>query len=71
MGLSGPALRPPPRDDRPHGGCADEFRGQGVIAGLKVKPKLVSECGRGEKKPSGPSLKPLSIVNARGLEAII
>ncbi len=38
---------------------------------LNVKPKLVSEWERGEKKPSGPSLKLLSIVKARGLEAII
>jgi putative transcriptional regulator len=35
-----------------------------------VKPKLVSEWERGEKKPSGPSLKLLSIVKARGLSAI-
>ncbi len=45
---------------------------QGVFARvLNVKPKLVSEWERGEKKPSGPSLKLLSIVKARGLEAII
>ncbi|MBG0800562.1 helix-turn-helix domain-containing protein [Methylocystis sp. H4A] len=45
---------------------------QGVFASvLKVKPKLVSKWERGEKKPSGFSLKLLSIVKARGLEAII
>ena len=45
---------------------------QGVFARvLNVKPKLVSEWECGEKKPSGPSLKLLSIVKARGLEAII
>lgn len=45
---------------------------QGVFARvLNVKPKLVSEWERGEKKPSGPSLKLLSLVKARGLEAII
>ena len=45
---------------------------QGVFAHyLNVKPKLVSEWERGEKKPSGPSLKLLSIVKARGLDAII
>ena len=44
---------------------------QGVFARyLNVKPKLVSEWERGEKKPSGPSLKLLSIVKAKGLEAI-
>ena len=37
---------------------------------LNVKPKLVSEWERGEKKPSGPSLKLLSIVKAKGLSAI-
>lgn len=45
---------------------------QGVFARvLNVRPKLVSEWERGEKKPSGPSLKLLSIIKARGLEAII
>jgi putative transcriptional regulator len=44
---------------------------QGVFAHyLNVKPKLVSEWERGEKRPSGPSLKLLSIVKERGLEAI-
>ena len=44
---------------------------QGVFAHyLNVKPKLVSEWERGEKRPSGPSLKLLAIVKAKGLEAI-
>jgi putative transcriptional regulator len=44
---------------------------QGVFAQyLNVRPKLVSEWERGEKKPSGPSLKLLSIVKAKGLAAI-
>lgn len=44
---------------------------QGVFAYyLNVRPKLVSEWERGDKKPSGPSLKLLSIVRARGLDAI-
>jgi putative transcriptional regulator len=44
---------------------------QGVFARyLNVRPKLVSEWERGEKKPSGPSLKLLSIVKAKGLDAI-
>jgi putative transcriptional regulator len=44
---------------------------QGVFAHyLNVKPKLVSEWERGEKRPSGPSLKLLSLVKTKGLEAI-
>jgi putative transcriptional regulator len=44
---------------------------QGVFAHyLNVRPKLVSEWERGEKRPSGPSLKLLSIVKAKGLDAI-
>jgi putative transcriptional regulator len=44
---------------------------QGVLAHyLNVKPKLVSEWERGEKRPSGPSLKLLSIVKTKGLDAI-
>jgi putative transcriptional regulator len=45
---------------------------QGVFAHyLNVRPKAVSEWERGEKKPSGPSLKLLSLIKAKGLEAII
>jgi len=44
---------------------------QGVFAHyLNVKPKLISEWERGEKRPSGPSLKLLSIVKTKGLDAI-
>ncbi len=44
---------------------------QGVFAHyLNVKPKLVSEWERGQKRPSGPSLKLLSIVRSKGLDAI-
>jgi putative transcriptional regulator len=44
---------------------------QGVFAHyLNVKPKLVSGWERGAKRPSGPSLKLLSIVRTKGLEAI-
>jgi putative transcriptional regulator len=44
---------------------------QGVFAHyLNVKPKLVSEWERGEKRPSGPSLKLLCIVKNKGLDAI-
>jgi putative transcriptional regulator len=45
---------------------------QGVFARyLNVKPKAVSEWERGEKSPSGPSLKLLSLVKAKGLDAIV
>src|SRR4051794_20838459 len=45
---------------------------QGVFAQhLNVRPKLVSEWERGEKKPSGPSLKLLALVKAGGLDAIM
>ena len=37
---------------------------------LNVTTSLVSKWERGEKKPSGPSLKLLSLVKAKGLEAI-
>lgn len=44
---------------------------QGVFAHyLNVRPKLVSEWERGEKRPSGPSLKLLSIAKSKGLQAI-
>jgi putative transcriptional regulator len=50
---------------------AREGISQGVFARyLNVRPKLVSEWERGEKKPSGPSLKLLSIVKSKGLDAI-
>ncbi len=37
---------------------------------LNVGRKLIGEWERGEKKPSGPSLKLLCIVRQKGLEAI-
>lgn len=37
---------------------------------LNVTPILVSKWERGEKKPSGPSLKLLSLVKKKGLQAI-
>jgi putative transcriptional regulator len=44
---------------------------QGVFARhLNVAVKLVGEWERGEKKPSGPSLKLLALVKAKGLDAI-
>jgi putative transcriptional regulator len=45
---------------------------QAVLARhLKVAVKLVGEGERGEKRPSGPSLKLLALVKAKGLEAIV
>jgi putative transcriptional regulator len=38
---------------------------------LNVSKNLVSEWERGIKKPSGPSLRLLSLVKRKGLEAII
>jgi putative transcriptional regulator len=44
---------------------------QGVFAAvLNVRPTLVSQWERGEKRPSGPSLKLLSLVREKGLDAI-
>ena len=44
---------------------------QAVFAShLNVRAILVSQWERGEKKPSGPSLKLLSLVKAKGLDAI-
>lgn len=37
---------------------------------LNVTPNLVSKWERGEKRPSGPALKLLSIVDKRGLAAV-
>ena len=37
---------------------------------LNVAVKLVGEWERGEKRPSGPSLKLLALVKAKGLDAI-
>ena len=38
---------------------------------LNVAVKLVGEWERGEKCPSGPSLKLLALIKAKGLEAIL
>jgi len=38
---------------------------------LNVTPSLVSQWERGEKKPSGPSLKLLNLVDKKGVEAIL
>ena len=38
---------------------------------LNVSKNLVSEWERGTKKPSGPSLRLLSLVKRKGLEAIV
>ncbi|SRR5581483_785546 len=44
---------------------------QAVLARhLNVEPKLVGEWERGLKAPSGPSLKLLALVKAKGLDAI-
>ncbi len=37
---------------------------------LNVTPNLVSKWERGEKKPSGPALKLLSLVDRRGIKAV-
>ena len=38
---------------------------------LNVAVKLVGEWERGQKRPSGPSLKLLSLIKAKGLDAIL
>ena len=44
---------------------------QGLFARhLNVPIKVVGEWERGEKMPSGPSLKLLALVKAKGLDAI-
>jgi putative transcriptional regulator len=37
---------------------------------LNVTPNLVSKWERGEKRPSGPALKLLSLVSKRGITAV-
>ena len=45
---------------------------QGVFAHvLNVKPGLISQWERGERRPSGPSLKLLSLIKAKGFEAVV
>lgn len=49
----------------------NEGTSQKVFASyLNVTPGLVSQWERGEKKPSGPSLKLLTLAKTRGLNAI-
>jgi putative transcriptional regulator len=38
---------------------------------LNVTTSLVSQWERGEKKPSGPSLKLLSLARRKGIDAIL
>jgi putative transcriptional regulator len=38
---------------------------------LNVKPGLISQWERGERRPSGPSLKLLSLIKAKGFEAVV
>jgi len=48
-----------------------ENASQAVFAAyLNVTPSLVSKWERGEKKPQGPSLKLLSLVDKKGLDAV-
>jgi len=50
---------------------AREHVSQAVLANyLNVTPGLVSKWERGEKRPSGPALKLLSLVEKRGIEAV-
>jgi putative transcriptional regulator len=45
---------------------------QGVFARvLNVQPGLVSQWERGERHPSGPSLKLLALVKAKGFDTIV
>ena len=50
----------------------DEALSQAVLARhLNVTPGLVSQWERGEKRPSGPSLKLLTLIKTKGIEALI
>jgi putative transcriptional regulator len=45
---------------------------QGIFARvLNVKPGLISQWERGERRPSGPSLKLLSLIKAKGFHAVV
>jgi putative transcriptional regulator len=51
---------------------ADARMSQAIFAlALNVTPSLVSQWERGEKKPSGPSLKLLNLADKKGVEAIL
>jgi putative transcriptional regulator len=54
------------RQIREHAGVSQEVFGHY----LNVPTTLVSQWERGEKRPSGPSLKLLSLVKHKGLDAI-
>jgi putative transcriptional regulator len=48
-----------------------EHVSQTVLANyLNVTPNLVSKWERGEKRPSGPALKLLALVEKRGIDAV-
>jgi putative transcriptional regulator len=50
----------------------DAHMSQAVFAmALNVTTSLVSQWERGEKKPSGPSLKLLSLARRKGIDAIL
>ena len=50
----------------------NEGASQKVFASyLNVTPGLVSQWERGEKRPSGPSLKLLTLARSKGLQAIV
>ena len=50
----------------------DARMSQAVFAmALNVTTSLVSQWERGEKKPSGPSLKLLSLARRKGIDAIL
>lgn len=51
---------------------ADARMSQAIFAlALNVTTSLVSQWERGEKKPSGPSLKLLALADKKGIEAIL
>ena len=51
--------------------CTREHVSQTVFANyLNVTPSLISKWERGEKKPSGPALKLLSLVDKHGITAV-
>ena len=51
---------------------ADARMSQAIFAlALNVTTSLVSQWERGEKKPSGPSLKLLALAEKKGIEAIL
>ena len=50
----------------------DAGMSQAIFAlALNVTPSLISQWERGEKKPSGPSLKLLNLADKKGVETIL